>query len=66
MVKSYTVSYIEIVVCSHRDPGLGRIKYRHYFTTYNIYQIFIQLIKILFAVRLKHCSFGPSADVEPM
>jgi hypothetical protein len=37
-----------------------------YFTTCWVYQIFMVLIKILFAVGLKHSSFLPSADVKPM
>ena len=35
-------------------------------TTWCVYNIFIVLIKILFAVHLKHSRFWPSADVKPM
>jgi hypothetical protein len=46
---------------THRE-SLAEIKYWHDFMT----KIFIILIKLLFAVNLKHSSFLPSADVKPL
>jgi hypothetical protein len=42
------------------------IKYVQDSTTLRVNLIFNPLIKILFAVHLKHSSFLPSADVKPM
>ncbi len=42
---------------SNDDKVHGDIKYRHGFTTLWDYEIFTGIIKIMFAVHLKHSSF---------
>ncbi len=46
-----------------KNMASGEIKYRQDFTTQWAYYIFIALIKVLFAVHLKLCSFYSLTDV---
>jgi hypothetical protein len=57
------------VSLDHKDQSMHmeritKINYGHDFTKLCTYKIFIVLIKILFAISLKHSSFWTSADVK--